>query len=477
MGQPLTERTLASNLAAFAAGLAHERIPAEVREAALWHVVDSIGVSLAGANPREESGQVVQRLAERWRARAGATVLGVGTLCRPELAALLNGATGQALEMDDKHGSSLARPGSTVIPAVLAVAEVNDLTIADVVKAVTVGYEVMIRLGFVAGERFLERGYHTSSLLGTFGTVAAIGTLLGSSREIIENAFGIAGTLASGIQEATRTGSTSKILHGGWGAHSGILAHDLAAAGITGPESVFEGKFGFFRCFLTPIEGELDFARAAEALGDRWYLPETAYKPYPCCQLLHAFIEGGKQILRDFEREGISPDQIERISCQLAEPGLTLVTEPKDRKAAPSHPHEARFSLPFTIATTLLHGEVDVDSFRRERLRDPAIRRLAALVVSSEDPDSDYPQHCPAILEVTASGRIFRRHVRFHPGSPEVPLSRDDVLDKFARNTGWLFSERARTIGAALAGMPDGIRAAELFRAVSAPSVDRAAAH
>jgi 2-methylcitrate dehydratase PrpD len=444
------DQTLASALAKFAVETTHANIPDNVRKAALWHVLDTIGVCIAGASPMEESGVAARRLAEKWKARSGSMIFGLNANCRPEMAALLNGSLAQALEMDDKHGSSLARPGSTVTPAVLAVAQQNNMSLTDVVTAVTVGYEVMIRLGFVAGDRFLERGYHTSSLLGAFGTVAAIGSLLRSSAEDVVNALGIAGTFAAGIQEATRTGSTSKILHGGWGAHSGVVALDLATAGITGPSSVFEGKFGFFRCFLTPIAGELDFAKAAEGLGRRWYLPETAYKPYPCCQLLHAFIEGAKQIRTELKEMGKPIDTIETISCQLAEPGLTLVTEPKDRKAAPSHPHEARFSLPYGVATTLIYGDVDVESFRPERLKDPEVLRLAEVVVSSEDPDSDYPQHCPAIIEVTALGRVHRRHIRFHPGSPEAALSESDVLDKFARNSAWFFGNDARDIGYSL---------------------------
>ena len=444
------DQTLSSVLARFAAETTHADIPDDVRKAALWHIVDSIGVCIAAASPHEESGQVARRLAEKWQTESGATIFGINSKSRPEMAALLNGSLAQALEMDDKHGSSLARPGSTVTPAVLAVAQANNMSLNDVVTAVTVGYEVMIRLGFVGGERFLERGYHTSSLLGAFGTVAAVGSLLKSSVEDIMNGMGIAGTFAAGIQEATRTGSTSKILHGGWGAHSGIVALDLATAGITGPSSVFEGKFGFFNCFLTPITGELDFARAAEGLGSRWYLPETAYKPYPCCQLLHAFIEGAKQIREELKTAGKPLETITAISCQLAEPGLTLVTEPLDRKAAPSHPHEARFSLPYGVATTLLYGDVDVESFRPERLKDQEVLRLAKIVVSSEDPDSDYPQHCPAIIEVTSLGKVYRRHVRFHPGSPEAALSQSDVLDKFARNSNWLYGQNARQIGTSL---------------------------
>lgn len=463
---------LAPAVAEFAAGLSHGAIPQEVREAALWHVVDSIGVCIAGANPDEDSGKAAHELAKKWAAPEGSSIYGIaGRKMRPELAALLNGALAQALEMDDKHGSSLARPGSTVIPAVLALGEARDMPLRDVVTAVVAGYEVMIRLGFVAGDRFLERGYHTSSLIGSFGAAAAIGRLTQSAPATIVDALGISGTFASGIQESTRTGSTSKILHGGWGAHAGMLAMDLASAGISGPESVFEGKFGFFGTHLTPITGTLDFARAAAGFGTRWYLPETAYKPYPCCQLLHAFIVAAKNILREFERDGVALSAVTRISCQLAEPGLTLVTEPKERKKKPSTPHEARFSLPYGVASALLHGDVDLETFRAARLNDPQVLRLAALVEASEDPDSDYPAHCPAILEVEANGRTYRSHVPHHPGCPEAPLSRDDVLDKFARNTNWLFGDTAREIAASIAATPEDEGMGGIFARLAAAGV------
>ncbi|MTD53309.1 MmgE/PrpD family protein [Amycolatopsis pithecellobii] len=441
--------TLASALAEFSAGLRAGAIPEAVRRAAQWHVVDSIGVAIAGADPAETSGVALGRAAQAWRG-IGATVLGTGSSARPESAALLNGALAQELEMDDKHGSSLARPGSTVTPAVLAVAEERGATIEDAVTAIVAGYEVMIRLGFVAGKRFLARGYHTSSLLGGFGAAAAAGRLRGLDAARVSDAFGIAGTFASGIQESTRTGSTSKVLHGGWGAHAGIAATDLAAAGITGPDTVFEGEMGFFRTHLTPIEGELDWAAGADGLGTRWHLPDTAIKPYPCCQLLHAFIDGVKQLLA----EGLPVGDIQRIRCLLAEPGLTLVTQPAERKTQPTEPHEARFSLPYVVASALIHGDVGLATFRPRALSDPDVRALASTVDTGEDPDSDYPKHCPAVLEIEAGGRTWHKRVPYHPGCPEAPLSDDDVLDKFERNTGWLLGDDARKIGAELAALP-----------------------
>lgn len=447
-------QTLAQVIAGFTSDLTYGAIPEEVRDAAMMHIVDSIGVSLAGTGPAEDSGKAARRLARTWGGGEGATAYGLDAAMRPELAALLNGSMAQALEMDDKHGSSLARPGSTVVPAVLAVAEARNLTIAQAITATTAGYEVMIRLGFVGGERFLARGYHTSSLLGSFGAAAGVANLIAEAEETTVDALGICGTFASGIQESTRTGSTSKILHGGWGAHAGILAMDMARAGITGPDTVFEGGFGFFETHLTPITGQLDFDRAKSGYGREWLLPQTAFKPYPCCQLLHAFIEAGKTLLKEMADAGTDPDAITAIRCQLAEPGLTLVTEPLDRKKAPRTPHEARFSLPFGVAATLVDGDVSLDTFHHERLGDPAILRLAAMVESTEDPDSDYPAHCPAILEIDAAGKTYRCHVPYHPGCPEAPLSRDEVLDKFARNSGWLFGERARKVGEALLTTP-----------------------
>jgi 2-methylcitrate dehydratase PrpD len=444
--------TLAARLAGFVADLAADDIPPDVRSSAQWHVMDSVGVALAGAHPEEGSGQAVAGAAARWQvAGGGSTVLGLGARARPEAAALLNGALMQALEMDDKHAASLARPGSTVTPAVLAVAEAEHRSLGAAITAIVAGYETMIRLGFVGGKRFLDRGYHTSSLLGAFGAAAAVGRLRGLDAGVIGDALGIAGTFAAGIQEATRTGSTSKILHGGWGAHCGIIAVDLASAGITGPTSVFEGDYGFFAAHLAPLDGALDWGRATADLGTEWYLPATAYKPYPCCQLLHSFIEAAKVVRAELAVEGVDLASVERIRAGLAEPGRSLVTLPLDRKTRPEEPHEARFSLPYVVASALVHGHVDLDTFRTSALADPEVRQLAARVEAVDDPESDYPVHDPAVLEVTAGGRHWRHRIPYHPGSPEAPVSPAGVIEKFVGNAGWLIGPKAAEFAIELA--------------------------
>jgi 2-methylcitrate dehydratase PrpD len=230
---------------------------------------------------------------------------------------------------------------------------------------------------------------------------------------------------------------------------------------------VFEGKMGFFETHLTPIEGQLDFARAAAGIGSVWHVPDTAVKPYPCCQLLHAFIQAAKLLLKEFAEQGVSAADVEAVHCKLAEPGLTLVTEPAERKTQPTEPHEARFSLPYVVSHALLRGDVDLETFRPAALADAQVRALALKVTTAVDPESDYPAHCPARLSVTVGGTTFEQHVPYHPGCPEAPLTESDILDKFARNSGWLLGPAARQVGAELAALPESATVAEIAGLVS----------
>lgn len=435
---------IAEELATFSADLAGTDIPEEVRDSARWHLLDTLGACVAGAMPGDVCGASLGELANRWQG-GSSSVLGTGTRTRPEAAALINGAFAQVLELDDKHGPSLARPGSSVVPAVLSVGEALDISVDEALSAIVVGYEVMIRLGGVAGSGFLRRGFHTSALLGAFGAAAAAGRVRGANSATIADAIGIAGTFAAGIQESTRTGSTSKVLHGGWAAHAGCVAAELAECGITGPASVMEGSYGLYHSHLAP-EDDLDWPAATAELGVRWYTPETAFKPYPCCQVLHSFIEASKEIRTALAADGAGVSEVEEVVCLVKEPGLTLVTKPMPEKQAPTHPHEARFSLPFVVASALLHGDIGVASFSEAALCDRDIIKLAARVSAGEDPDSDYPLHCPARMEVKAAGRTYRSEVLYHPGCPEAPLSPEAVRRKFVDNVDWLLGPAAPSV-------------------------------
>lgn len=458
--------TVAAALTDFALEASYDGLPESVRDSVRLHILDTVGSALAGAKPGDPTSEALRQAASRWQRDGDSTasIWGLSARTDVQTAALVNGAFAQALEMDDKHGASLARPGSSVVPAVLAAAEVVGADLATVTTAVAVGYEVMIRLGLAAGSGFLARGYHSSALLGTFGTVVAVAKIRGLSRSQVTDALGIVGTFASGIQEATRTGATSKVLHGGWAAHSGCIAVDLAESGITGPDTVFEGSYGFYPAFLGHLPSDAHLDRISHGLGDEWYLPETAFKPYPCCQILHAFIDAAKEVRTRLQSDGLGIGDIDTIEAGLVEPGRSLVTDPWESKLRPTHPHEARFSLPYVVAHTLVHGDVGLDSFSEAALHETEVLVLAPKTVVGDDPLSDYPLHCPADLKVrTTHGKSYEVRVPYNPGSPEAPLSTEDVIGKFVSNTTWLFGSDADGKARRILGLDAGASISELI--------------
>ena len=97
---------------------------------------------------------------------------------------------------------------------------------------------------------FFVRGLHATSICGTMGAAVSAAMLLGLDEAAISSALGIAASMGAGIIEANRTGGSVKQIHCGWAAHAGIEAALFAEAGVTGPPTVFEGRFGFLQAYL-----------------------------------------------------------------------------------------------------------------------------------------------------------------------------------------------------------------------------------
>lgn len=165
-------------------------------------------------------------------------------------AAFVNGAYGHGFEYDDAHGPSASHPGSCVIPAALAIGEELGSSLEDVITAMVAGYEVYTRLGVLAAPDLLRRGLHPHCVLSNFGAAAVSAKLRGFDSETTLHALSIALSHASGTTEYTSTGGSVKRIHAGIGTRNGMVAADMARAGITGPRAFLSGNKGFFRTLL-----------------------------------------------------------------------------------------------------------------------------------------------------------------------------------------------------------------------------------
>ena len=279
-------------IAGFAARQFRTELDPEVSAATRRSIVDTLGVSIAAANE-----PAVKVVASTVVARGGvpeASVFGFSERLPAASAALVNGTMAHALDFDDTHLPSVLHPSASVVPAALAVAEAKGSPGIEVEKAIAVGIEVTCRLGMAAYDPelrnsvFFERGLHATSICGTIGAAVAAALLHGADTVTVAHAIGIAASMGSGLIEANRTGGTIKRVHCGWAAHSGITAAELATAGLTGPPTVLEGRFGFFEAFTG---GFYDRPSLVGALGEKWELLRLFTKPYPTNHFTHAGID------------------------------------------------------------------------------------------------------------------------------------------------------------------------------------------
>ncbi len=295
-------------LAEFAVGLSYERIPPEVIERAKDCLIDTVGACVFGAElPWSKT---VIGYAERNSAPGQCSVLGTGIKLRAPFACLANGATAHAYELDCLCEPSVGiHPSAALAVPGLAVGQGRKRAGADVLAAVVAGYEVLYRIGDAARHSIEKLGFHSPGIVGVFGTAVVVGRLFGLNAQQMANAFGIAGSLSSGLMEFSRTGGMVKRLHLGRSAEGGFLAAVLARDGYTGPAGVFEGKFGVLNTFCR----DADPARLTRDLGSDWHVLKTKIKRYACHSTAQIPVTVALQLK---ETHGISGDDVAGMTSQ-----------------------------------------------------------------------------------------------------------------------------------------------------------------
>jgi 2-methylcitrate dehydratase PrpD len=419
--------TASETLARFAAALRFEDLPQAVLTKVELHVLDFLGVALAGS--AWDFGASVRSVGAAMGGEPMCTVIG-GSVRMPAVwAALVNGTYGHGLDFDDTHTESVVHVSASVVPAALAACEESGASGRDFLLAVALGMESNIRIGLVARGGFHDRGFHPTGVCGTFAAALIGGKILGFDATRLTDALGLANSQAAGSLEFLTDGSWAKRMHGGWAAHSGLVAARLTAAGFTGPKGALDGRFGLYRSHLGG-DG-WDLSRLTDALGERWELLNTGLKPYPCCHYNHAFVDC-VAILR--QQHGISADDVERVEC-LVPAQVPIVCEPEATKKTPQNDYDAKFSLPYAIASILVRGHLDVDDFTPEAIRDRIVLAMAQRVVYRDDPQSDFPAHFPGWVRIhLRGGQVVEHREPINRGSAEKPLSEADVGAKFLRN-------------------------------------------
>ncbi|WP_328746824.1 MmgE/PrpD family protein [Streptomyces sp. NBC_00285] len=432
-------RGLVDDVADFAAEAARHGLPARRREATTRAVLDTVGVMVLGST--QPIRHTVLAVTGQWGALPESTVIGHPERMPGASAAFVNGTLAHCMDFDDTHLPSVLHPSSSVVPAALAVAEAAGTDGPRLLDAVAVGTEVCIRLGMAGYDEerrnsvFFDRGQHATSICGAVGSAVAAAMVLSGDAATIAAAGSIAASMSSGLIEANRTGGTVKRIQTGWAAHCGVTAAQLAVAGLTGPPTVLEGRFGFFRAFC----GERAWPqRVTDGLGDRWHADQLHVKPYPCNHFTHTVIDAALEL----RRRGVRPAGVRAVELGVAEPVLRTIAEPAAAKAAPATGYAAAFSGPYAFAAALAGGGglgVHVQDFDDTAVRRADVLELAAKVRCHADAECTriFPDQLPSRVTVhLADGRTERVSCLSNRGGPGRPLTDAELDLKFSLNTG-----------------------------------------
>ena len=421
---------VAERLAERIAGIDAQRLPDAVRRKCEDLLVDVIGLCVTARNE-----DYVTRSLAGWDDDGPCTAIGHARALSAAGAAFVNGTAAHGEDFDDTFEGGPVHAGAVVVPAVLAACERHNPDGAAALTGIAIGVEVLCRLSLVVQKAVHKAGFHPTAVFGAMAAAAGVGAALRLSPRQIVDALGIAGSMAGGIIEYLAEGTWTKRMHAGWAAQSGLRAAMLGRAEFLGPRTVFEGTHGLFHGFAHTTEG--DYGALTGDFGTRWVTETLAFKPYPCGTMTHPYID----CARALAARGIAADDITEIVCEVAEGTVHRLWAPLVDKQRPPNGYAGKFSTPYCIAAALVRGNVGLDDFTDEAVKEPAVVALAGKVRYEIDPNNPYPNEFTGHIRATLrDGSVIEQRQAHMRGGAHEPLTRQDVEDKFilnVRHGGW----------------------------------------
>ncbi len=418
-----------------------------VRQAATMDLIDAAGLCVAARNT-----EYARQIVEGWDADGACTAIGHERTLDAAGAAVANGVGIHGEDFDDTLEGAPIRVGAMTLPAALAAAQRFGLSGERTFLGVVAGLEAVCRLNHVAPGHMHKAGFHPVGVVGAMGAAAAAGVALNLTAREQTMAFGIAGSLASGILEYLTDGAWTKRLHPGWAAQSGLRAAVLARTGFFAPRTVFDGAHSFFHAFAPTATP--DFSHMSAGLGQDWYAERIVFKPYACGTMIHPYID----CMVRLAKRGIEADRIRRVTCKTGEGLVHRLWEPLAAKHSPPSGYAAKFSMPFCMAVGFFDGDAGLDQFTDAKARDPRVLTLAAKISYVIDPENEYPRNYSGHIHVELDdGEVIELDQPHMRGGMREPLPPEEIIAKFRANCaygGWE-TERAEQLLDFLQTLPD----------------------
>jgi 2-methylcitrate dehydratase PrpD len=395
----------------------------EVRHAARRHLLDTMGVMVAGS-----AGKIATQAEAALAAVRSAGLVPVpGRVRRADIldAAFLAGTAGHGIELDDGYRQGSVHPAVCVIPAAIYAAYGRGVSGKTLLEALVVGYEVMTGLAFACHPEVRRRGFHPTGVVGVFGATAAAARLRQLSSRQVRNAIGLAASAGAGLFSFINGGSDVKRLHAGHAAREGLQAVLFAEADITGPPNAIEGRDGFLQSFAFGTSPQRPVTLPPEV---PFRITDCYIKPYACCRHLQPAVEALIELLNanSIKETDIKDVRVETyaISAEHAHTGWEEYAS-------------AQLSFPFIMALGMRYRRIKIAHFEDGVRKDPSLAALCRMVRVSVAPDLDalYPELRPARVTVKTDRGTFVGEAVEALGARQLPFGDQQLGDKFLEMT------------------------------------------
>ncbi|MES2184224.1 MAG: MmgE/PrpD family protein [Pseudomonadota bacterium] len=407
---------LMQTLSTYIAGAARRALPAAVQERAKHHLLDTLAAMVSGAPLLPGQRAIAFAASQGGTPEAG--VVGTNIVTSAINAALANGMLGHADETDDAYYLALVHPGCAVVPAALAMGERERSPGTQLLRAVTLGYDVCARTSKALGiEHFRSAGHSTHSFGGTFGAAAAAGALAGLDARQVRHLMSYAAQQASGLSCWARDVEhiEKAFDFGGMPARNGVTAAAMVSAGFSGVEDVFSGDRNFFQAFEVYAKPKEFIA----GLGTRFDILQTAIKRWPVGYPIQAPLDALAHVMA---KHKITAADVEKVHITVDEQGARTVNGRT----------MADINLQYLASVMLIDGDISFEaSHDPRRVKDPAVSKLRQRIELSGSAALSKTRTTQAIAEVTTrDGRVLRHHTRAVRGSATNPMVREEVAAK-----------------------------------------------
>ncbi|HKK20621.1 MAG TPA: MmgE/PrpD family protein [candidate division Zixibacteria bacterium] len=433
------EKSLSRQIAEFAVNLNFTDLPYDVVKEVKRYLYDSIGCAYGGYRTKDVN--ILRDIYTNMGGADEATVIGFGDKLPAVNVTLINSLMIRALDFNDIYWKEDPSHPSDLIPAALAVGELVDASMKDVILAIVLGYEFEQRMCEFAVPGVRERKWHHATLTQFVSPIVA-GKLLGLTVDQMVNAIGINGSHNHTIGCPTAGKLTMmKNTVDPMAVQSGVFAALMAQKGYSGTEAVFDGKEGLMDVFGTGWDKD----KLVGKLGEDFKILQCSMKAFPTEALTHTHITATLKVIKNND---IKPEQINEVKVTTIARACDILFDP--HKYRPESRETADHSLPYCIAAAIVDRQITTNSFSEEKMKDERIWGVIDKIKgeASVEFEKMFPAKQPSRVTVhTSDGQTHSEYLEYPKGDPREPMSMEDLEAKFnALADGLLSVERRQQV-------------------------------